>query len=77
LNDYEKRLDSLKQMTDVQCWNGNWNYDGYMHGLANGMIFALALMEDKDPEFLNPPEVWLSDIELESSLTVEAESFDE
>ena len=57
----EERLEKLKEMTGVQCSNGNWNYDPYMHGMANGMIFCLSLMEDKDPEFLEAPEVWLHD----------------
>lgn len=53
----EERLDKLKEMTEVQCSNGNWNYDPYMHG----MIFCEALMQDKDPVFLDAPKVWLHD----------------
>lgn len=52
-------LNTLREMTDVQCNDGNWNYDPYMHGMANGMIFALSLFDDKPPEFLEAPEQWL------------------
>jgi hypothetical protein len=57
----EERLEKLKEMVGVQCSNGNWNYDPYMHGMANGMIFCEALMENKDPQYLGAPKVWLHD----------------
>ena len=52
----------LEEMTDVQCNDGNWNYDAYMHGMANGMIFALSLFQNKRPEYLEAPDKWLKDI---------------
>lgn len=54
-------LDKLKEIRDVQCSDGNWNYDAYMHGLANGLIMAVAIMEGKEPEFLTAPKEWLAD----------------
>lgn len=56
------RIDIIKKLTQVQCSDGNWNYDSYMFGLANGMIFCLAVLEDKSPEYMVAPEQWLSDI---------------
>jgi len=56
-----KSLECLREMKDVQCNDGNWNYDPYMHGMANGMIFALSLFENKRPEYLEAPEIWLKD----------------
>lgn len=53
---------TLSEMKDVQCSDGNWNYDPYMHGMANGMIFALSLFDDKEPEYLEAPEQWLKDL---------------
>ena len=58
---YAKMVETLKEMTAVQCNDGNWNYDAYMHGMANGMIFALSLFEGSQPEFLPPPETWVKD----------------
>ena len=55
-------LDKLKAMTEVQCSDGNWNYDPYMHGMANGMIFAVSCMEDKEPVYLEAPEIWVKDL---------------
>lgn len=58
MNDLEK----LKEMVKVQCSNGNWDYDPYMHGMANGMIYCLSLLEHKEPKFLKAPKVWLKDL---------------
>ena len=59
---YAKRVKTLKEMLAVQCSDGNWNYDPYMHGMANGMIFALSLFEGGRPEYLEAPDVWLKDV---------------
>ena len=62
----QQRLEDLKEMTGVQCSDGNWNYSSYMHGMANGMIYALHLMRGADgtPEYIEVPEghTWLVDI---------------
>lgn len=57
----------MKQLDDVlavQCSNGNWNYDPYMMGLANGLILARHLIRnDKGvPPYKNQPKVWLADL---------------
>ena len=59
---FQDSLKALRGMLDIQCSNGNWNFNPYMHGLANGMILALSQFDDKRPEYLVPPEVWLCDI---------------
>ena len=53
------RRNSLKKCVDIQCSDGNWNYDGYMHGMANGMLLALGIFDGKDPRFLEAPKKWL------------------
>ena len=67
LQDSVKRL---REMKDVQCSDGNWNYDPYMHGMANGMIFALSLFDNKPPEYLQAPKEWLKD-KPDTELTVQ------
>lgn len=62
------KLTKLKELIKIQCADGNWNYDQYMRGLANGMILAEAIMEDKTPVYLDAPDVWLSDVEPEERL---------
>lgn len=53
-------LEKLDDMIKIQCSNGNWNYDPYMHGMANGMICARAILTDEEPEYLTAPKKWLS-----------------
>jgi len=57
----EQALNTLREMKDVQCSDGNWNCNSYMHGMANGMIFAISLFDDKPPEYLKAPETWIAD----------------
>ena len=59
---YRKSIETLKEMLRIQCSDGNWNYDPYMHGMANGMIFALSLFDDKSPEYLSVPKEWLCNL---------------
>lgn len=54
-----KRIKDLNDITQIQLSDGNWNYDEYMHGLANGMILSLATILDKEPKFKTAPEKWL------------------
>lgn len=66
----EERIKKLKELTDIQCSAGNWNCNSYMHGMANGMIFATAILEDEEPKYLSAPqypEIFLDDLDLSSS----------
>lgn len=56
------RLGKLRELTTIQRASGNWNCDAYMHGMANGMELALAMMEDREPNYLEAPAQWLSDL---------------
>jgi len=55
-------IDSVRQMRDVQGMDGTWNYDPYMQGLYNGLEFAVSLLEQREPQFKDAPEKWLSDL---------------
>ena len=57
----QNSLQALRDLTQVQCTDGNWNCDPYMHGMANGMIFALSLFEAGEPKYLDAPAEWLKD----------------
>lgn len=59
---FEESISSLKDLLEIQSMNGNWNYDPYMHGMANGMILALSLFQEGIPDYLEAPDVWLVDI---------------
>jgi len=57
----DNRIQNLKDITAIQTSDGNWNYDPYMQGMANGMILALATLENTTPQFLEAPNEWLKD----------------
>jgi hypothetical protein len=58
----EQRIQDMQDLIDVQCSEGNYNYDAYMHGMANGMLLMQSLFTDLDPEYMSAPDVWLVDI---------------
>jgi len=55
-----KIIEEIDDILKVQCADGNWNYNSYMHGLANGMILIKSIVTGNEPKFLNPPKRWLS-----------------
>ena len=59
----ESNIKRLREMVGIQCTNGTWDYDPYLHGMANGMIYSLALMENEEPVYLSAPKRWLSEKE--------------
>lgn len=56
-----KIMSELEDVLKIQCSNGNWNYDAYMMGLANGLIMAKSLITNEEPVFLDAPKKWLKD----------------
>jgi hypothetical protein len=74
VEELEDTIDGLEKMVDVSCSDGNWNYDPYLHGMANGMIFALAMMKNEEPVYLDAPEVWLKDLPYKQRLSVQEEA---
>lgn len=48
-------LDELKRCRDIAMSPGNADYNKYMRGIANGLILAVAIMEDKEPDFIPAP----------------------
>lgn len=59
---YDRMLEALIDATNDQCSDGNWNHDQYMHGMANGLIFACSCFGKGIPEYLEKPDVWLEDL---------------
>jgi len=57
----EKGLKSLDKQIDIQCADGNWNHDPYMHGLANGLLLAKSLFSSGEVNLLAAPDEWLCD----------------
>lgn len=59
----EQRLEELQKCALIQLSDGNWDYDSYMFGLAQGLILAEHIMADRDgePAFRNAPAQWRKD----------------
>jgi hypothetical protein len=57
----EKLLEKLDDLIAIQTSSGNWDFDPYMHGMANGMILMRAIVSGEDPKFLDAPETWRSE----------------
>ena len=60
-SEFIKRFGHMKDCVDIQCAHGNYDYSPYMHGMANGMLLAMALMEDKDPDYIDSIKHYLCD----------------
>lgn len=59
--EFNKMIDKIESMVKIQTTDGNWNYDPYMYGMANGLTLALATIKGVEPEFLDAPEKWISE----------------
>ena len=46
-----RRVKTLKNLKRIQCLKGNYDQSEYMRGLANGLIMALAVMQDKETKY--------------------------
>lgn len=50
---------AIADVRKVQTRPGNWDYNSYMHGMANGLILAESFFRScASPEFLDAPDVW-------------------
>lgn len=45
----------LEDIESIASAPGNWDYDGYMHGMANGIILARSIVLGHEPKFLEAP----------------------
>ena len=55
LKDYEERLQKLRDLAEIAKQRGNYDHNRYLHGYANGVILAIAVMEHQhqDVPFLS------------------------
>ncbi len=59
-DDQKRRIETLQQVVDLQCQPGNWDYDSYNRGFANGLMLALSAMTGLGYEPLLEPERYTS-----------------
>ena len=65
----EEAIVAFQKLLDIQIADGNWNYDEYQFGMANGMILAMSVMTGDDPDFKNKPDTFRRDLEMLDKLT--------
>ena len=50
---------AITNVRKVHTCPGNWDYNSYMHGMANGLILAESFFRScAIPEFLDAPDMW-------------------
>jgi len=55
-NEFTDRLADLTKIKEIQCSKGNYDFNEYMRGMANGLILAEATMRNQDPVYIDAPE---------------------
>ena len=68
-----KSIEAMKESLKIQGYDGNWNYDEYMHGMYNGMELMMAYAEGRKPVYKEKPKEWLKDKESDCEPTTEGE----
>jgi hypothetical protein len=56
LNTVIQRKAKVDQAVDEVGQDGNWDWDPYMLGLYNGLVYAQALLDNKEPIYRDRPE---------------------
>jgi hypothetical protein len=54
-------IEALRSIVRIQGCDGNWNFNPYMHGMLNGLELALAILEEREPNYREAPAEWLFD----------------
>ena len=69
-------LEKVKEALKIQGSNGNWNCNPYMMGMYNGLEFAIAVFEDREPQYKSAPQVWLDDLPMSAPVLAKEEESD-
>jgi hypothetical protein len=59
---FEAVASSIRDVHRIQGYDGNWNFDPYMHGLYNGLEMTLSRVENREFNPKSAPNVWLKDL---------------
>ena len=62
------KKEDIENLVRIATSDGNWNYDPYLHGMANGMLLIQSIVNNTDPIYLEAPDDWLKDLEPGSDL---------
>lgn len=58
---FDEKMTSLEDIINTQCQTGNWDYDPYQYGLANGLLLAFGILTGRQPAYLPKPKKWKAD----------------
>ena len=57
-----KMIREITKVRKIATSSGNWDYNQYFHGMANGLILAESLFtRNRDPKYLDAPDEWGKD----------------
>jgi hypothetical protein len=59
----KSKIQSLRELAQIQGSHGNWNHDPYMLGLYNGLELGLSIMEKREPYYKEAPEKWIAEMQ--------------
>ena len=59
--DGNEKFKRENNVLNTQGKSGHWNYDPYNHGMFNGMELILSMIENREPNYRNPPKEWIKD----------------
>jgi hypothetical protein len=51
---HQAAIEKIRELVVIQSRNAN--FDQYMRGMANGLICALSVLEEKEPVYINAPK---------------------
>jgi len=54
--DADTKFQRIREVTAIQCSPGNFDVNEYMRGMANGLILAQAIVDDKEPKYIEKSE---------------------
>lgn len=55
-------IEKLDDVTNIATSKGNYDCNPYMHGMANGLILARAIMKNQEVDYLDAPAKYLDDM---------------
>lgn len=55
------KLEEMKQVLEIQGYDGNWDCNEYMFGMYNGMELMMAIAENRSPVYKDAPEKYLDE----------------
>lgn len=61
MENIEEKIEQLRNMVAIQSTDGNWNYSQYMRGYCNGLMLALSLFEDVEPDFKDDIDAYIKE----------------